>query len=82
MASPTASSLRRAPTLVTRERVVAPPERFIYGVTDDELVEYFKGERRGPQRLQSWWRRLPRHRRLLPPAAGRPQRVEARALCR
>ena len=51
MASPTARSLRRTPTFVTRERVVSPPERFIYGVTDDELVEYFMGERLAVPRL-------------------------------
>lgn len=30
-------------TFVTRERVIAPPDRFIFGVQDDELIEYFQG---------------------------------------
>ncbi|KAI3424110.1 hypothetical protein D9Q98_009471 [Chlorella vulgaris] len=29
-------------TFVTRERVIAPPDRFIFGVQDDELIEYFQ----------------------------------------
>ena len=39
---------RTPTTQVTRERVIAPPDRFIFGVQDEELITYFSGAcRRG-----------------------------------
>ena len=66
-------------TIVTRERVVAPPDRFI-DITDGELVSYFQGEpsdaRRGREARPCW--RPPPAARRPPPAARRPPPVGRR----
>lgn len=44
--------MERMSTFVTRERVIAPPDRFISGVQDEELLSYFRGAcRAGLSRL-------------------------------